>query len=38
LEEVIAETMLAVKSERQGCAVDQDREGSTEEKRKEGYF
>lgn len=38
LEEVIAETMLAVKSERQGRAVDQDREGSMEEKKKEGYF
>ncbi len=38
LEEVIAETMLAKKSERQGRAVDQDREGSMEEKKKEGYF
>ena len=38
LEEVIEETMLATKSERQGRAVDQDREGSMEEKKKEGYF
>jgi sulfate adenylyltransferase subunit 2 len=38
LEEVIEETMLAKKSERQGRAVDQDREGSMEEKKKEGYF
>lgn len=34
----IVETMLAKKSERQGRAVDQDREGSMEEKKKEGYF
>jgi sulfate adenylyltransferase subunit 2 len=38
LEEVIEETMRAKKSERQGRAVDQDREGSMEEKKKEGYF
>lgn len=38
LEEVIEETMLAVKSERQGRAVDQDKEGSMEEKKQEGYF
>lgn len=38
LEEVIAETMLAKKSERQGRAVDQDREGSMEEKKRDGYF
>lgn len=38
LEEVIEETMTAKKSERQGRAVDQDREGSMEEKKKEGYF
>ncbi len=38
LEEVIEETMLALKSERQGRAVDQDREGSMEDKKKEGYF
>jgi sulfate adenylyltransferase subunit 2 len=38
LEEVIEETMLARNSERQNRAVDQDREGSMEEKKKEGYF
>jgi sulfate adenylyltransferase subunit 2 len=38
LEEVIEETMLAKKSERQGRAVDQDKEGSMEEKKQEGYF
>lgn len=38
LEEIIQETMLATNSERQGRAVDQDREGSMEEKKKEGYF
>ena len=38
LEEVIEETMLTKKSERQSRAVDQDREGSMEEKKKEGYF
>jgi len=38
LQEVIEETMLAINSERQGRAVDQDKEGSMEEKKKEGYF
>lgn len=38
LEQVIEETMLARNSERQGRAVDKDREGSMEEKKKEGYF
>ena len=38
LEEVIEETMLARNSERQSRAVDLDREGSMEEKKKEGYF
>lgn len=38
LEEIIVETMLARNSERQSRAVDQDREGSMEEKKKEGYF
>jgi len=36
LEEVIAETMTARQSERENRAVDQDREGSMEEKKKEG--
>ncbi|MDQ7008451.1 MAG: sulfate adenylyltransferase subunit CysD [Acidobacteriota bacterium] len=38
LEQIIEETMLARKSERENRAVDQDREGSMEEKKKEGYF
>ncbi len=38
LEDVIEETMLARKSEREHRAVDQDRDGSMEEKKKEGYF
>ena len=38
LEEIIQETMLTRSSERQTRAVDQDREGSMEEKKKEGYF
>jgi sulfate adenylyltransferase subunit 2 len=38
LEKVIEETMLAKKSERQARAVDQDKEGSMEEKKQEGYF
>ncbi len=38
LEEIIEETMIARKSERENRAVDQDREGSMEEKKKEGYF
>lgn len=38
IEEIIEETMLATSSERQNRAVDQDREGSMEEKKREGYF
>jgi sulfate adenylyltransferase subunit 2 len=38
LEQVIEETMLAKQSERQGRAVDLDREGAMEEKKREGYF
>ncbi len=38
LEEIIEETMLVRNSERENRAVDQDREGSMEEKKKEGYF
>jgi sulfate adenylyltransferase subunit 2 len=38
LEKIIEETMLARKSERENRAVDQDREGSMEEKKREGYF
>ncbi len=38
LEEIIEETMLARNSERQARAVDQDRECSMEEKKREGYF
>ncbi|MFP4435626.1 MAG: sulfate adenylyltransferase subunit CysD [Planctomycetota bacterium] len=38
LEEIIEETMIARRSERENRAVDQDREGSMEEKKKEGYF
>ncbi len=38
LEKIIEETMLARKSEREHRAVDQDREGSMEEKKREGYF
>lgn len=38
LEEVITEIMLQRKSERQNRAVDQDREASMEEKKREGYF
>ena len=38
LEEIIAETMTARNSERENRAVDQDREGSMEEKKREGYF
>jgi sulfate adenylyltransferase subunit 2 len=38
IEEIIEETMLARRSERENRAVDQDREGSMEEKKKEGYF
>ena len=36
--EIIEETMLATKSEREHRAVDQDREGSMEDKKIEGYF
>jgi len=38
LEKVIEEIMLARNSERQNRAVDQDRDGSMEQKKKEGYF
>jgi len=38
LEEIVAETMTTRMSERENRAVDQDREGSMEEKKKEGYF
>jgi sulfate adenylyltransferase subunit 2 len=38
LEKIIGEVMLATSSERQNRAVDQDREGSMEEKKIEGYF
>jgi len=38
LEQIIAETALAVSSERENRAVDQDRDGSMEEKKREGYF
>ena len=38
LEQIIEETMLARNSERENRAVDQDRDGSMEEKKKEGYF
>jgi len=38
LEKIIEEAMLATKSERQNRAVDQDKEGSMEEKKRDGYF
>ncbi len=38
LEKVILETIQATKSERQNRAVDQDRDGSMEDKKREGYF
>jgi len=38
LPKIIREIMLTTKSERQNRAVDQDREGSMEEKKVEGYF
>lgn len=38
LEKIVEETMLQTKSERENRAVDQDREASMEEKKKEGYF
>ena len=38
LDEIIEETMLARNSERENRAVDKGREGSMEEKKREGYF
>ena len=38
VEEIVAETTIARNSERESRAVDKDREGSMEEKKKEGYF
>ncbi len=38
IEEIIAETKTARNSERESRAVDKDREGSMEEKKKDGYF
>ena len=38
VEDIIAETTIARHSERENRAVDQDREGSMEEKKKDGYF
>ncbi len=38
LEQIVEEVMLARQSERQNRAVDQDREGSMEQKKREGYF
>jgi sulfate adenylyltransferase subunit 2 len=38
IEEIIAETTTARNSERESRAVDKDREGSMEEKKKDGYF
>ena len=38
LEKVVEEVMVARNSERQNRAVDKDREGSMEEKKREGYF
>ncbi len=38
LEEVIAETAGATRSEREGRVIDHDRSGSMEEKKREGYF
>ena len=38
LEQILEETMVARKSERENRAVDQDKEGSMEEKKREGYF
>lgn len=38
LEKVIEETMVARRSERDNRAVDQDSEGSMEQKKREGYF
>ncbi len=38
LEEIIAETLLARSSEREGRAIDKDEESSMEKKKMEGYF
>ena len=38
LQQVVEEVMVARNSERENRAVDKDREGSMEEKKKEGYF
>ena len=38
MEAIVEETMLQTKSERENRAVDKDREGSMEEKKREGYF
>ena len=38
LPEIIQEMLLATTSERQGRGVDDDEEGSMEDKKKEGYF
>ena len=38
LPEIIAETLLASQSERQGRAIDHDEAGSMEKKKLEGYF
>jgi sulfate adenylyltransferase subunit 2 len=38
LEKIIGEMMLVRRSERENRAVDQDRDGSMEEKKREGYF
>ena len=38
LPEIIQEMLLATTSERQGRVIDNDDEGSMEEKKKEGYF
>ena len=38
LPEIIQEMLVATRSEREGRVIDKDREGSMEEKKKEGYF
>lgn len=38
MEAIVEETMLQTKSERENRAVDKDKEGSMEEKKREGYF
>jgi sulfate adenylyltransferase subunit 2 len=38
LEDVIAETLVAASSERQGRMIDVDEAGSMEKKKREGYF